>query len=164
MTGGKSRAWIALFAVVTMLGAAERGSAQDAALQDAAVQAAVQRFHHALESHDPSQMAALWVHGDKVVLVNPTSTAVSVGWAAVQENWRFLFDAFTQLKLTQLDGPHIQVRGDVAWATGIVNADVKLKSGASVAESTFETAIFEKIGEEWLLVSHVASTAPRFSD
>jgi ketosteroid isomerase-like protein len=159
MTGGKLIAWAVLFVVGVMMGpTAARATA------DSDVQAAVQRFHRALESHDLSQMDPLWVHSDRVVLVNPTSTAVSVGWAAVQENWRLLFNAFTQLTLTQLDGPHVQISGDVAWATGLVNADIKLKSGASVREATFETAIFQKTEDGWRLVSHVASTAPRFAD
>jgi ketosteroid isomerase-like protein len=159
MTGAKITAWAMSFALGALI-----GPETAYATPDSDVQAAVQRFHHALESHDLSKMDPLWVHSDQVVLVNPTSTAVSVGWPAVEENWRLLFNAFTQLTLTQLDGPHVRIRGDVAWATGLVNADIKLKSGAAVREATFETAIFERTDDGWRLVSHIASTAPRFAE
>jgi ketosteroid isomerase-like protein len=132
--------------------------------EDSDLQAAVGRYHRAIEARDLSKMAPLWEHNDHVILVNPVSTAVAVGWPAVERNWRLLFDAFRELKLTQMDGPHMQIRGDIALSTGIVSADIKLKSGASVTEATFETAVFEKGRDGWLLISHVASTVPRFAD
>lgn len=149
----------AIMAGVSALLATEISRAEDSDLQ-----AVVKQYHRAIEARDLPKMASLWEHNDQIVLVNPVSTAVAVGWPAVERNWRLLFDAFTELKLTQVDGPHIQVRGDIALSTGIVSADIKLKSGASVTESTFETAVFERGKNGWLLISHVASTSPRFAD
>lgn len=159
MKVGYSLASTLVVAISILLGTEEASRAQDNDLQ-----AAVEQYHRALESRDLPKMSSLWEHGDRVILVNPVSTAVSVGWPAVERNWRFLFNAFTELKLTQVDGPHVQIRGDIALSTGIVSADIKLKSGASVTEATFETAVFEKSKDGWLLISHVASTVPRFAD
>ena len=149
-----------LLAAISILLAAEVASSA----QDSGLQAAVEQYHRAIEARDLSKMGSLWEHSDHVVLVNPVSTAISVGWPAVERNWQLLFNAFTELKLTQVDGPHVQIRGDIALSTGIVSAEIKLKSGASVTEATFETAVFEKSKDGWLLISHVASTVPRFAD
>jgi ketosteroid isomerase-like protein len=72
-----------------------------------------------------------------------------------------MYSGVSELKLTQTDGPHIQVKGDVAWSMGMVNAEGKLKSGPAISAPTFETDVFEKRDGKWLRVSHIASSAPR---
>ena len=139
------------------------GSAKSYA-QEAEVKAAIDAYHGALEARDLSKMAPLWAHDAKVMLVNPTNDGVSVGWDAVQKNWQTQFNALSELKLTQIDGPHIQVRGGVAWSMGVVKAEVKFKSGTTACASTFETDVFEKGSAGWLLVSHIVSIVPEFSD
>jgi len=77
----------------------------------------------------------------------------------VQANWEGSFKDHAELKLTQLDGPHIHVNGDVAWSTGLVRADIKLKDGGAVSSNVFETDVYEKQGSQWKLVSHSALRA-----
>jgi hypothetical protein len=47
---------------------------------------------------------------------------------------------------------------------GVVKAEVKFKSGATACAATFETDVFEKGSAGWLLVSHIVSIVPEFSD
>ena len=126
------------------------------------VKAVVDAYHAALSALDASKMEALWAHDDTVMLINPRDQSVSSGWDAVKKNWETTFSVFSELKVTQADGPHIQVKGDVAWSTGIANAASKTKKGVVVANApTFETDVFEKRDGNWLLVSHTALRVPQ---
>jgi ketosteroid isomerase-like protein len=129
--------------------------------QQADVKAAIEAYHSALEAVDASKMEPLWAHDANVLLVNPANKSISVGWDAVKENWEKMYNGVSELKLTQTDGPHIQVNGEVAWSMGMVNAEGKLKSGTAISAPTFETDVFEKRNGKWLLVSHIASSAPK---
>jgi ketosteroid isomerase-like protein len=131
--------------------------------QEADVKAAIVAYHNALEAVDASKMEALWAHDANVFLVNPANKSISVGWDAVKENWEKMYSGVSELKLTQTDGPHIQVNGDVAWSMGLVNAEGKLKSGPGFSSPTFETDVFEKRDGKWLLVSHTASRVPELA-
>ncbi len=47
-------------------------------------------------------------------------------------------------KLTQADGPYIQVKGGVAWATDFVDAVGTTKAGKALTARTMENSVFEK--------------------
>ena len=123
------------------------------------VKAAIDAYHAAIGSLDIAKMEPLWAHDANVMLVNPRAKSVSVGWAAVEKDWQATFDGDSELKVTQTEGPHIVVDGNVAWSTGIATAVGKLKSGASFNAPTFEVDVFTKRGGKWLLVSHTALRA-----
>jgi hypothetical protein len=57
------------------------------------------------------------VQDNSVMDIDPSDKSISVGWDAVKNNFESEFNAFSELKVTQADGPHIQVKGDVAWST-----------------------------------------------
>ena len=63
--------------------------------------------------------------------------------------------------MTQADGPHVSVKDDVAWATGIENAVAKSKTGADVDCLVYESDVFEKRESRWLLISHTALAVPK---
>jgi ketosteroid isomerase-like protein len=125
------------------------------------VKAAVDAYHAALSALDAVKMESLWAHDDSVMDIEPSAKAITFGWDAVKKNFEAEFNALSELKVTQADGPHVQVKGDVAWSTGVANADAKLKSGPAGIFPTFETDVFEKRGGVWLLVSHTASGVPK---
>lgn len=121
------------------------------------VKAVVDAYHGALSTLDAPKMEAMWVHDDSVMDIEPSDKSISVGWDAVKKNLEAEFNSLAELKVTQADGPHIQVKGDVAWSTGLANASLKTKAGVAVPSSpTFETDVFQKRDGHWLLVSHVA--------
>lgn len=129
--------------------------------QEADVMAAVDAYHAALGSIDVSKMEPLWAHDANVILVNPADRRISVGWDAVKKNWEAQFNFLSDLKVTQADGPHVSVKDDVAWATGIANAVAKSKTGADVGGLVYESDVFEKREGRWLLVSHTALAVPK---
>lgn len=143
-----------LFSVVVLLASNGKSYAQQSEIDD--VKAAVEAYHAALELLDVSKMDPLWAHDAYVMLVNPADKSISVGWDAVKKRWESTFNSDSELKVTQADGPHIHVSGDVAWSTGLANAVVKPKAGNAFNAPTFETDVFVKRGSRWLLVSHTA--------
>ena len=126
------------------------------------VKAVVAAYHAALSALDAPKMEALWVQDDSVMDIEPADKTISLGWDAVKKNFESEFNAYSELKVAQADGPHIQVKGDVAWSTGIAIANLKTKSGIAVANGlTFETDVFQKRGGAWLLVCHTALRVPQ---
>jgi ketosteroid isomerase-like protein len=57
-----------------------------------------------------------------------------------------VFKNNAELKVTDVDGPHINVSGNVAWLAGITHAQGKLKNGNSVDGNVVATQVFEKQG------------------
>jgi ketosteroid isomerase-like protein len=151
-------------AVLFLTAAAILAAGGESVAQEADVKAALDAYHRALETLDVSKVEPLWAHGDRATLVDPTSESIAIGWDAVQKNWRMQFNAASALKFRQIDGPHIQIKGDIAWSTEVVNFQMKFKSGAEICSPTFETDIFEKSDDKWLLVSHVSALVPKFPD
>jgi ketosteroid isomerase-like protein len=146
-----------LFVSATMLFAANASYAADT--DD--VKAAVVAYHAALDSLDPAKMEPLWAQDDTVMLINPFDKGISVGWDAVKKDWAVGLGNITQLKVTQADGPYVQVKGDVARAIGIASAAIQPKGGQAATVAVFETDVFEKRSGKWLLVSHVAGLVPK---
>ena len=145
-----------LFSVIAVLAGGLKSYAQEADIN-----AAVDAYHVALGSLDVSKMEPLWAHDNNVMLINPADRSISVGWDAVKKDWEAQFNFLSDLKVTQVDGPHISVKDDVAWATGIANAAAKSKTGADVGGLVYELDVFEKREGRWLLVSHTALAVPK---
>jgi ketosteroid isomerase-like protein len=125
------------------------------------VKAAVAAYHAVIGSLDMSKMDPVWAHDAYVMAIQPRDKRISVGWDAVKKGRETLPNVWSELKITQADGPHIHVDGNVAWSVGIANAVGKTKAGDAVNAPTFETDVFEKRGSQWLLVSHTASRVPQ---
>jgi ketosteroid isomerase-like protein len=145
-----------LFAFVLVLAGNVEGYSQEAD-----VKAAIDAYHAALSALDSTKMESLWAHDASVTLINPSGKSIAVGWDAVKKEWEGLFNVLGELKVTQADGPHISVKGDVAWSTGIASAVGKFKSGTDSTGATYESDVFEKRDGQWLLVSHVALRVPK---
>ena len=152
---------LALFASVSLVSVVVATATGTSYGEEADIKAAVDAYHTALGTLDISKMEPLWAHDPNVMLVNPRDTSITVGWDAVKNNWETAWTNYSSLKVTQLDGPHVVVKGDVAWSTGIANAVLTLKTGNTITAPTFETDVFEKRGSQWLLVSHIASRVPQ---
>lgn len=146
-------------AVATLINGASNSSAQQSTVDK--VKEAIAAYHAALETLDVAKMAPLWVHDQSVMLVNPRDTTAAIGWDAVEKDWEATFAPESELKIEQTAGPYISVTGNIAWATGIVSSAIKLKSGQAVNAATFQTDVFEKRGEKWMLVSHAAWRVPK---
>ena len=106
------------------------------------------------------KMDAVWAHDADAMLINPRDKNISVGWDAIKKNWEATFNFWSELKVTRTAGP-IHISGNIAWATGIADVVGKSKAGAAVNAPTFESDVFEKRGDRWLLVSHSAWRVPQ---
>ncbi len=147
--------------VVVMATACVWGSNSYAGSDEDAVRAAVAAYNAAVDSLDPAKMEALWVHDDTVMDIEPGTKTIAFGWDGVKKNLEGYFPYLTEVKNTQVDGPHIQIKGDVARSMGIAMAVFKLKDGTSGSVGVFETDVFEKHDGAWLLVSHSAARVPK---
>lgn len=126
------------------------------------IKATIDAFHAALSSLDIRKMDDVWAHDPYVMAINPRDKSVSIGWDNVRKSYEATVAFWAELKVTQKDGPHIHVNGNVAWANGIAVAGGKPKTGDAVAGApTFESDVFEKRGDRWVLVSHSAWRVPQ---
>jgi ketosteroid isomerase-like protein len=148
-----------MFSVVVLLAGNGNSYAQQSDIDN--VKAAVAAYHAAIGSLDVSKMDPLWAHDAYVTVINPRDKGISVGWDAVEKHWESTLNSWSELKVTQVDGPHLHVDGNVVWSVGIANAAGKTKGGDAISAPTYETDIFEKHGSQWLLVSHTASRVPQ---
>ena len=76
-------------------------------------------------------------------------------------NFESLIAAVAETSIAQAEGPHIQVRGDLAWSAGMVKSDAKLKAGQHLNGVILEADVFKKQDGRWLLVSHITSVMPQ---
>lgn len=129
--------------------------------QEAEVNAVAEALHAGLGSLDTAKIEPLWAHDASVVLINPNEKSFSVGWEAVKADWDAFPGRYADLKVTQVAGPFVTVKGDVAWRSGIASSSGHLKSGAEFDALVVESDIFEKRDGKWLLVSHIAQRAPK---
>ena len=81
------------------------------------VKAAVAAYNQAVDLLDAAKMEALWLQDDTVVDIEPRSKSIGLGWEAVKKNLEQNFSPFAELKDTQVDGPHVQIKGNVALST-----------------------------------------------
>jgi ketosteroid isomerase-like protein len=126
-----------------------------------AVKTAYASFLAALGSLDIQKMEPLWAHESYVTLVNPAKS-ISIGSDAAKKNWEDgIFKGYAELKVTDVDGPHIHINGNVAWLTGITHAEGKMKNGNSTDANVFATQVYEKHGDRWLLVANTALRVPK---
>jgi ketosteroid isomerase-like protein len=120
-------------------------------------------FHAALSALDIGKMDDVWAHAPYVTLIHPRDKTVTIGWVAVRKAFQTeVFGFWNELKITGRDAPHIHINGEVAWVNSISVATGKPKSGAAVVNApTFETGVFEKRGDRWVIVSWTAWRVPQ---
>jgi ketosteroid isomerase-like protein len=126
-----------------------------------AVKAAVAAYTAAVDSLDPAKMEALWVHDDTVMDIEPGSRTIAVGWDAVKKFIDGNFLVFAELKNVLADGPHVQIKGDLARSMGIAMVTYKLKNGTAASVNVFLSHVFEKHDGAWLLVSQFVAPVPK---
>ena len=136
-------------------GAAQPARAQSAA-DVASVTAANAAFYVALSARDAAAMGKVYAHTDYVVNVGPRSTAILVGWPAVEGWAKGLASLFDTLD-AKATSARVRVNGNTAWVVATEHASGKLKSGGAAIEwDLISTNVYEKIGGRWLMVSHHA--------
>jgi ketosteroid isomerase-like protein len=150
----------ALGPALVLLAGAGAGRAQQSDVDK--IKAAIEAYHAAISALDITKMEPLWAHDSYVMAIQPRTKSIAVGWDEVRKAWEGTFGFWSELKVSQKGESHIHIEGSTAWADGIASVSGKAKTGETVSEvSTFETDIFEKRGDAWLIVSHAAWRAPQ---
>jgi hypothetical protein len=98
-----------LFSLATVLLAASGNSYAQSDSEN--VKVVIDAYHAALSALDTAKMETLWAHDNTVAVIEPFDQAISLGWEAVEKRFDEEFDQLAELKVTQADGPHIEVRG-----------------------------------------------------
>jgi ketosteroid isomerase-like protein len=119
-----------------------------------AVRTANERFYRAFESLSLAEMEPLWAHGAHVACVHPGWPRL-VGWEAVRDSWDAIFRNTLEMRFTVTD-VQVEVRGDVAWVICTENILSEARGNLSVT-AILATNVFERHGDDWLMVHHHAS-------
>jgi ketosteroid isomerase-like protein len=129
----------------------------------AAVTAANNAFYTAESALDIPSMEKVWAHEEYVAFAVPRSKEPTFGWTALQLLLTKGFSNLSQISLMPVD-THVHVYGNSAWAIGKeeIGSASKLKDGTPLSSRpTIVTNIFEKHGDNWLMVAHHAQEIPQ---
>jgi ketosteroid isomerase-like protein len=113
-----------------------------------------QRFYEAFSSLDIAVMDQVWAHQDYVTCIHPGWTVRS-GWPEVRDSWVLIFNNTFSMTF-DLTEVMVQVAGDMAWVICAENITSQQSEEPQQAK-VLATNLYERIGDEWLLIHHHGS-------
>ena len=113
-----------------------------------------QRFYEAFESLDIAKMDEVWAHVAYVTCIHP-GWALRTGWPEIRDSWVLIFNNTFSMKF-RLTDLQIQVAGDMAWVICVENITSQQSDEPQQAK-VLATNLFERIGDEWLMIHHHGS-------
>ncbi len=113
-----------------------------------------QRFYEAFSSLDIAVMDQVWAHQDYVTCIHPGWTLRS-GWPEVRDSWVLIFNNTFSMTF-DLTEVMVQVAGDMAWVICAENITTQQSDEPQHAK-VLATNLYERIGDEWLLIHHHGS-------
>lgn len=128
--------------------------------QEDEVRRANRDFYRAMEARDLEAMRGLWAT-DLQVLCVPTGRDPAVGWPAVREYWRGLFDRLKYLEIEAVD-VSVTVIDRTALVVCVERAFFST-GGETQRTSIHATNLYYLAGDRWRLVHHHGSP-PGFRD
>lgn len=111
-------------------------------------------FYEAFESLDIAKMDKVWAHLDYVTCIHP-GWALRRSWPEVRDSWVLIFNNTFSMKF-RLTDLQIRVAGDVAWVICVENITSQQSDEPQQAK-VLATNLFERIGDEWLMIHHHGS-------
>lgn len=145
---------IAMFCLIASGGA---GRADDIA----DVKATIAAFHQALTALDIAKMDALWAHDDAVMDKEPNAKSTTLGWTGTRKNFEGLFAAASTISAKSTEGPNVQVKGDIAYSTGIASSEATFNKFPPFSADVYEADVFEKRDGKWVYLVHAAYALPK---
>jgi len=124
------------------------------------VREASTRFYAALNkmlNGDPRSIAEIWSHDATVTTMHPVG-GCQVGWDEVWATWEQVAQASTEGKV-QLKEQRINVSGDLAYETGVENAEFVL-AGEKIGGTVRVTNAYRRDGGVWKITHHHTDTVP----
>lgn len=82
------------------------------------------------------------------------------GWAQYADGVKKVFADYSGAKLTLNNDARAYQRGNLAWGTATIHGALIKKSGGQDAMDLRWTVIWEKKGDEWLIIHEHVSTPP----
>ena len=104
-------------------------------------------------------MDQIWSHEPHVRVIHPVSKEVLSGWDAVRKSWEETFARFEQVTISMKD-TQVLVGQHVAWIVGHEQGQGRRSGGEVVTVTALATNVFEKQGDNWLMVHHHGSRPP----
>jgi ketosteroid isomerase-like protein len=111
-------------------------------------------FYAAFGSLDINEMDKVWAHQEYVTCIHPGWTLRS-DWSAVRDSWVLIFNNTFSMTF-DLSDVTVQVAGDLAWVVCVENITTQQSDEPQQAQ-VLATNLFERIGDEWLLIHHHGS-------
>ncbi|HEX2889299.1 YybH family protein [Vineibacter terrae] len=126
-----------------------------------AVKAASKTFYSTLSVlDDGSAMERVWARTSYVTYVGPQSKSVIVGWDAQKQYWGDFNKRFTQRTVSLVDD-RVHINGNLAWEIGVETGQAHMKDGTIRKVDWIVTNVYEKLGGQWLMVSHHVQPRPQ---
>ena len=153
-------------AILIVLGTVAISLAQGTGKADPAEAALVERTKQlmaAWSTLDPSKAAPFYAKDPGLVFFDIAPVKYT-GWAEYEAGVRTTFADFASLAAV-VSNPKMHVVGKTAWSTAEVTFTPTMKDGTAMTLQGRWTAIWEKRGNDWLIVhEHVSAPLPMPGD
>ena len=124
-----------------------------------AVEAVHEAFHAAFGKEDMDLLSGVWLHDQSVRLIVPPGHKIFTGWEEVKNSFQGAFEAFDVISLDSKDAQTI-VGDQLAWIVDVHELKMRTNDGQIITPIFFSTHVFQKVGDQWLMVHHQASAPP----
>ncbi len=119
-----------------------------------------ENFYQAFNRGDLNLMKSVWAQNDSVACIHP-GWEVLRGFDVIIQSWEKIFVGSENLEIKLSE---IKVSGDggMIWVSCQENLFAMSMSGVQVSK-VHATNLFEKVGDQWKMVLHHASSVPQLS-
>jgi ketosteroid isomerase-like protein len=122
------------------------------------VLAANEAFYRAFEKKDISAMSIVWSQGTGSLCIHPGRNVLQ-GWKAIRDSWEQIFKNTNYIEI-ETDIIATEVRDNIAYVVLVENL-LQVSRGRRVQAQSMATNIFERMANQWYLVSHHGSPIVR---
>ncbi|MCU0543441.1 MAG: nuclear transport factor 2 family protein [Oscillatoriaceae cyanobacterium Prado104] len=116
--------------------------------------AANQAFYRAFEKKDIEAMSAIWSQGIGTVCIHPGRSALR-GPQAIRQSWEQIFKYTSYIEI-DMEVISNEANGDLGYVVLVENL-LQVSGGRRIQAQSIATNIFERMGNNWYLVSHHGS-------
>jgi ketosteroid isomerase-like protein len=133
------------------------GEAHAQSADERNVLAANEAFDKAISSRDVAAMGKLWANAEYVVVIHPSSTSPVIGWENVKKTFEAQAARYSEFNVSLQDPKAYLLSPTTAYVVGVETVEGKRTNGEAAKFSANTTNVFEKRGDQWLLVLHQAT-------
>jgi ketosteroid isomerase-like protein len=150
-----------LLALTTMIALSTSPALTEQPADIDGVKAASKAFYTTLSVlDDGSAMGNVWARLPYVTYVGPRNQSIIVGWDAQKKYWDDFNKPFARRTVALVD-VHIHVNGNLAWEIGVETGEAHMKDGTVRKVDWIATNVYEKIDNQWRMVSHHVQPRPQ---